>query len=87
MDRETEKYYEAFKDMFSTEGWKIFKDEMKSNALQINSVEAAKDNDDMFFRKGQLNIIAFILNLETTVDHMVTEGNTEGNLEGSNDSF
>ena len=60
---------------------------MKSNALQINSVEAAKDNDDMFFRKGQLNVISFILSLETTVDHMVTEDNTEGNLEGSNDSF
>jgi hypothetical protein len=82
MDRESEKYYEAFKDMFSTEGWKILQDEMKSNALQINSVEAAKDNDDMFFRKGQLNIIAFILNLETTVEHMVNEGQ-----ETSNDSF
>lgn len=82
MDREAEKYYAAFKDMFSTEGWKILQDEIKANALQINSVEAAKDNDDMFFRKGQLNVIAYIVNLETTIEHMVTDGNQEG----SNDS-
>lgn len=52
-------------------------DELKNNALQINSVEVTKDNEDLNFRKGQLNILAFILNMESTVEHY---------LEGSNDS-
>ncbi len=42
--------------------------EFTNNALSINSVEAAKDADDMNFRKGQLNILAHLLNLETIVN-------------------
>ena len=42
--------------------------EFTNNALSINSVEAAKDADDMNFRKGQLNILAHLLNLETLVN-------------------
>ena len=64
--------------MFRTDGWKVLMDELRNNALQINSVEVTKDNDDLNFRKGQLNILAFILNMESTVEHYV---------EGSNDSF
>jgi len=63
--------------MFRTDGWKVLMDELRNNALQINSVEVTKDNDDLNFRKGQLNILAFILNMESTVEHYI---------EGSNDS-
>lgn len=72
-----EKYYEALVDMFATDGWKVFKEEMKANGVVINSVEATKDSDDMFFRKGQLNIIGSILSLEDTVDRMMTEGSND----------
>lgn len=78
MDKETEQYYNALQDMFMTDGWKELLKEIGANALQINSVEATKDRDDMMFRKGQLNIISFLLNLESTVDHLQTEGSDEG---------
>lgn len=77
MDQETEKHYEALVDMFATDGWKVLMEEFKSNALQINSVEATKDNDDMHFRKGQLNIIAFLLNMESTIEHYANEGSND----------
>lgn len=41
--------------------------DFNNNALSINSIEAAKDADDMFFRKGQLNVLAHLLNMETIV--------------------
>ena len=63
--------------MFRTDGWKVLMDELRNNALQINSVEATKDNEELNFRKGQLNILAFVLNMESTVEHYI---------EGSNDS-
>ena len=44
-----------------------------NNAQQINSVEAAKDSDDMFFRKGQLNILAYLINLEHAVTNSYDE--------------
>ena len=52
-------------------------EELRNNALQINSVEVTKDNDDLNFRKGQLNILAFILNMESTVDHYMSEGSND----------
>jgi hypothetical protein len=78
MDKSDEQYYNDLQDTFMTSGWKELMKELSANALQINSVEAAKDNDDMFFRKGQLNILSFLINLESTVDRLQKEGSDEG---------
>ena len=78
MDKAIEQYYDNLQDMFMTAGWKGLIEELSANALHINSVEATKDNDDMFFRKGQLNILSFILNLESTIDRLQNEGSDEG---------
>ena len=63
--------------MFRTDGWKLLMDELRNNALQINSVEATKDNEELNFRKGQLNILAFVLNMESTVEHYMNEGSND----------
>lgn len=78
MDKEVEKYYNNLQDTFMTDGWKDLMKELSANALHINSVEATKDENDLHFRKGQLNILSFILNLESTVDHLQREGSNEG---------
>jgi len=77
MDKAVEQYYDNLQDMFMTAGWKGLIEELSANALHINSVEATKDNEDLYFRKGQLNILSFILNLESTIDHMQKEGSDE----------
>ena len=63
--------------MFRTDGWKVLMDELRNNALQINSVEATKDNEELNFRKGQLNILAFVLNMESTVEPYMSEGSND----------
>ena len=67
MDQETQQYYDAYFSLFITDGWKQLVQEFTDNAIQINSVEATKDANDMYFRKGQLNVLAHLLNLETIV--------------------
>jgi len=67
VDQETQQYYDAYFSLFITDGWKQLVQEFTDNAIQINSVEAAKDANDMYFRKGQLNVLAHLLNLETIV--------------------
>ena len=67
MDQETKQYYDNYFSLFLTEGWKQLMQDFNNNALSINSIEAAKDADDMFFRKGQLNVLAHLLNMETIV--------------------
>ena len=64
MTPELEKYYDTYSDLFLTDGWKQFQEELLNNAKQINSIEHAKDGDDLFFRKGQLSVLGQLLNFE-----------------------
>ncbi len=73
MDKETQEYYDNYFSLFRQKGWTQLMNDFGNNAQQINSVEAAKDSDDMFFRKGQLNILAYLLNLEPAVTNSYEE--------------
>ncbi len=65
--KELEKYYENMLVMFRTDGWKTFTEDLLTNAQGINSVEATKDDKDLYFRKGQLYVLTTLLNLEEQV--------------------
>ena len=67
MDQETQEYYDNYFNLFMSDGWKQLMQDFNNNAVQINSVEAVKDADDMYFRKGQLNVLAHLLNMENIV--------------------
>lgn len=75
MDQETETYYDQYFSLFLTDGWKQLIQDFSNNALQINSLEAVKDINDMYFRKGQLNILAHLINMETIVSTNYEEAN------------
>jgi hypothetical protein len=68
MDKETEEYYNKYFDLFGNDGWKQLIEELTQNAEAINSVEATKDGNDLYIRKGQLNVLAYMLNFEATVN-------------------
>ena len=68
MDKEAEQYYDNYFSLFRQQGWKQLVNDFGSNAMQINSVEATKDADDLQFRKGQLNIIGYLLNMENIMN-------------------
>lgn len=67
MDQETQTYYDQYFSLFLTDGWKQLIQDFSNNALQINSLEAVKDANDMHFRKGQLNVLAHLINMENIV--------------------
>jgi hypothetical protein len=73
MNKETETYYNKYFDLFTTDGYKQLIEELKSNAVAINNVDAIKDEKDMYFRKGQLNVLALLINFETTIDNAFKE--------------
>jgi len=68
MDREVEKYYNNLFDLFRTEGWKQIMQEVEDNITATNSVVDVKDNEDLFFKKGQLQVLTTFRRLEETVD-------------------
>jgi 3-methyladenine DNA glycosylase AlkC len=66
-DKELEQYYFELQKMFRTKGWKSFIEDMKDNAQVVDSVEYTRDDKDLYYRKGQLAVIANILNLEDSI--------------------
>jgi hypothetical protein len=67
MTPETEKYFRDLNDMFRSEGWKILLGDIQASAIGVNSIENTKDEQDLYYRKGQLAVMNNILNLETQV--------------------
>lgn len=67
MAPELEKYYNNYFSLFRNKGWKQLMTELENTAKQTNDVQLVKDNEDLCVRRGQLAVIANILNLETTV--------------------
>lgn len=68
LDKETETYYNNFFELFNNVGWKQLIEELTVNANVVNSVETVKDSEELFIRKGQLSVLAQMLNLETTIN-------------------
>ncbi|MEL0015520.1 MAG: hypothetical protein VW715_09920 [Rhodospirillales bacterium] len=67
MTKELEVYFANYFEMFRLEGWKQLIKDLSENVAQINSVELTTDNDNLHFRKGQLAILATLLNLEAQI--------------------
>lgn len=77
MDQELEKYFNNYFDLFGTDGWKQLIEELNNNALGVNNLQATKDSDDLNFRKGQLNVLASIINLKNTIEASYKEASEE----------
>lgn len=76
-DVELEKYYRSFEEMFRSDGWVNLMQDIKGSAEQVNSVEACQDDKDLYFRKGQLVVMANILNLEAQIETAKQQQNEE----------
>jgi hypothetical protein len=68
IDKETEEYYSKYFDLFHNDGWKQLVEELRQNAMLINSVENTKDKEDLFIRKGQLKVLAYLLNFQSNIE-------------------
>lgn len=67
MNNELEAYYDDLREMFATTGWKHLIQDYNDNLLNVNSIVNTKDANDMWFRKGQANVILSIINLEENI--------------------
>tara|TARA_R110002012_G_scaffold86967_6_gene215560 strand:+ start:976 stop:1236 length:261 start_codon:yes stop_codon:yes gene_type:complete len=82
-NKELEAYYNAYRDLFVTDGWKQLVSDLLQNANVINSVENTKDGEDLYFRKGQLAILAHVINLETQLQAAEEQIEEQENQEDS----
>ena len=82
-NKELEAYYNTYRDLFVTDGWKQLVSDLLQNANVINSVESTKDSEDLYFRKGQLAILAHVINLETQLQAAEEQIEEQENQEDS----
>lgn len=68
MTKDLEKFFEDYRSLFRSDGWKLFTEELLVTLQAVDSVVAAKDEQDLYFRKGQLAVINNILNLENQIE-------------------
>lgn len=81
MNKELETYFNNYFGLFRNEGWKQLLEELTSNALAINNIDATKDESDLHFRKGQLNVLKSIINFEPTIQNAFDEANSEESVQ------
>jgi len=73
LDKELQTYCENYFALFRMDGFQTLLKELRDQVENINSVEYTRDANDLFFRKGQLNVIAYMLNLEQTINRIYEE--------------
>ena len=66
MTPELEKYYETYFDLFTTNGWKQFIEDIEANTQHFN-VRNVKDDGELKLMQGQLLILDQLVNWEVSV--------------------
>jgi hypothetical protein len=64
MDKKLQQYYEARFSMMATEGWKDLIEDAQGFFDGINKVAAIQNENDLFMKKGQLDVLQWLLSLK-----------------------
>ena len=63
-----EKEYEALKDLFLTDGWKLFIGYLESDANVLANCRYLKDEKELYFARGKLAVLDDLINFESKLD-------------------
>lgn len=66
MEKELETYYNTYFELFLTDGWKQFIEDIISNANNFN-IQSIKDATELYKAQGQLQVLGSIANFEATI--------------------
>lgn len=67
MTPELEEYFDNYNLLFSHKGFKQMIEELANNAKQLADLQTVKDQEELFYRKGQVAALATVINLEATI--------------------
>lgn len=68
MSPELEAYYNNYNELFNHKGFKQLLEDVSDNVERLADIQAVKDVEDLFFRKGQIAAFNSIMNLEGTIE-------------------
>ena len=53
-------------DLFSSEAWSLFTEELTQMAQSLENIQTIEDEKTLYLRRGQVDILNMIINLEET---------------------
>lgn len=80
MEKDTEQYFNNYWDLFASEGWKQFIEDIEENRTLMSDLMAVKDANDLFYRKGQLEILNRIVSLKELLERSYKEAQDESSI-------
>lgn len=73
MERELQEYYEARFSTMSTKGWTDFIEDVQNLYNTYNNIHNAESFEDFHKRKGQLDILNWVLTLKSASEQTYEE--------------
>ena len=64
MNQELQDYYESRFEMMSTKGWKDLVEDVDKIIVSLNNISVVSDEKDLQFKKGELSILTWLVNLK-----------------------
>ena len=64
MTPELEKYYTDRFEMMSTQGWKDLVEDFDKIIVSLNNISTIDSEKDLQFKKGELSILTWLVNLK-----------------------
>ena len=74
-DRELQDYYEEQFTMFSSKGWTDFIEDLQELYTAVDDLASVDNEQTLWFRKGQLDVIQLILDRRAACERVWTELN------------
>ncbi len=80
MERELQEYYEDRFEMMGSKGWTDLIEDVQNLFNTYDKVNSIGSPDDFYFRKGQLDILQWILNLKEVSEQTYEELKNEADI-------
>lgn len=83
MIKELEQYYEARFDMMTSKGWSDLIDDVQKMYDARNHVLGVQSEQDLFFKKGQLDVLQWLLTLKQSSEEVFEQLKSGDSANGS----
>lgn len=80
MEKSLQLYYDQQFDLFIQPGWKDLLEDFERLKASINDLSAVKTPDDLWYRKGQLDILDLLINRKKTCEEVYEGLQNETNV-------
>lgn len=80
MDKELQRFYEEAFSMMATQGWRDFMEDIQKVKTNYNDLSTVTDTQELYFRKGQLDILNWLLGLKGSYEKTYEDLQAAGDI-------